>query len=81
MWERSTQKTMRLGYFAVILHALTDGRAYRGGHDSPAGFLMPTTTGRKSGQPCRVHLLYIRDGSAYVVTASIAGNAHHPGWF
>jgi deazaflavin-dependent oxidoreductase (nitroreductase family) len=26
-------------------------------------------------------LLYIRDGSAYVVTASNGGNQRHPGWF
>jgi F420H(2)-dependent quinone reductase len=75
------QQTKRLTYFSVILNALTGGRAYRGGPDSPAGFLTLTTTGRKSGQPRRVHLLYIRDGSAYVVTASNAGKPRHPGWF
>jgi deazaflavin-dependent oxidoreductase (nitroreductase family) len=28
-----------------------------------------------------VHLLYIRDGSAYVATASNGGRQRHPGWF
>jgi deazaflavin-dependent oxidoreductase (nitroreductase family) len=71
----------RMTYFSVMMNALTGGRAYRGGPDSPAGFLTLTTTGRKSGQPRRVHLLFIRDGSAYVVSASNGGKPRHPGWF
>lgn len=74
-------KVQRLTYFSVLLYHLTGGRAYRGSADSPAGFLQLTTTGRKSGQPRSVHLLYIRDGSAYVVTASNAGKQRPPGWF
>ena len=75
------QKVRRMSYFSVILYHLTGERAYRGSADSPAGFLKLTTTGRKSGQPRTVHLLYIRDGSAYVVTASNGGKQHPPGWF
>ncbi len=75
------QKTIRLSYFSVMLYHLTGERAYRGGPDSPAGFLKLTTTGRKSGKQRTVHLLYIRDGSAYVLTASNGGNPRHPGWF
>jgi deazaflavin-dependent oxidoreductase (nitroreductase family) len=60
---------------------LTGGRAYSGSPQSPAGFLKLTTTGRKSGTPRTVHLLYIRDGSAYVVTASNGGRPRHPGWY
>jgi deazaflavin-dependent oxidoreductase (nitroreductase family) len=75
------QPTKRLTYFSVMLYTLTGGHAYRGGPDSPAGFLKLTTTGRKSGQPRSVHLLYIRDGSAYVVTASNAGKPSNPGWY
>ncbi len=75
------QKVHRLSYFSVMLYHLTGGRAYRGSADSPAGFLKLTTTGRKSGKQRTVHLLYIRDGSAYVVTASNGGRQRYPGWF
>ena len=75
------QKGQRLNYVSVMLYHLTGERAYRGSADSAAGFLKLTTTGRKSGQPRTVHLLYIRDGSAYVVTASNGGKQPPPGWF
>jgi deazaflavin-dependent oxidoreductase (nitroreductase family) len=74
------QKVHRLSYFSVMLYHLTGGRAYRGSADSPAGFLKLTTTGRKSGQQRTVHLMYIRDASAYVVTASNGGRQRPPGW-
>ena len=74
------QKPKRLNYFSVLMYHLTGGRAYRGGPDSPAGFLQLTTTGRKSGKQRTVHLLYIRDGSAYVITASNGGRQRNPGW-
>ncbi|HLV97104.1 MAG TPA: nitroreductase/quinone reductase family protein [Ktedonobacterales bacterium] len=75
------QKPQKLSYFSVIMYMLTGYRAYRGSADSPAGFLQLTTTGRKSGKERRVHLIYIRDGSDYVVTASNGGSQRHPGWF
>src|SRR5215472_12159148 len=75
------EKLPRLNYFSVMMYHLTGGRAYSGGPESAAGFLKLTTTGRKSGAPRTVHLLYIRDGSAYVVTASNAGRPRHPGWY
>jgi deazaflavin-dependent oxidoreductase (nitroreductase family) len=75
------QRTKQLTYFSVLMNALTGGRAYRGGPDSPAGFLTLTTTGRKSGQQRSVHLLYIREGAAYVLTASNAGKPRNPGWY
>ncbi|HEY7355264.1 MAG TPA: nitroreductase family deazaflavin-dependent oxidoreductase [Ktedonobacterales bacterium] len=70
----------KLNYFSVTMYMLTGGRAYRGDADSPAGFLRLTTIGRKSGKERRVHLLYIRDGASYVVTASNSGKERHPGW-
>jgi deazaflavin-dependent oxidoreductase (nitroreductase family) len=75
------QQTKRLTYFSVFMNALTGGRAYRGGPESPGGFLTLTCTGRKSGQPRQAHLLYIRDGADYVVTASNSGKPRNPGWF
>src|SRR5215831_10498788 len=74
-------KKMRMSYFTVFAHALTGGRAYAGDENSAAGFLKLTTTGRKSGQPRTVELLYTRDGPRYVVTASNAGKARNPGWY
>jgi deazaflavin-dependent oxidoreductase (nitroreductase family) len=75
------QKPTRLSYFSVLAHLVTGGRAYRGSADSPAGFLKLTTTGRKSGKARTVDLIYLRDGSAYVLTASNGGRPRHPGWF
>jgi F420H(2)-dependent quinone reductase len=76
-----SQKTPRLSYFSVFMYMLTGRRAYRGGPDSQAGFLRLATTGRKSGKQRTVDLIYIRDGSAYVVTASNGGRPSNPGWF
>lgn len=68
-------------YFTVVLHALTGGRAFDGDATSPAGFLKLTATGRKSGQPRTVELIYLRDGDAYVLTVSNGGRPSNPGWF
>jgi deazaflavin-dependent oxidoreductase (nitroreductase family) len=79
--DTMAQNTRKLGYFSVMANVMTGGRAYAGDANSPAGFVKLTTTGRKSGQPRTVRLLYIRDGSAYVLTASNGGKPRHPGWF
>ncbi len=42
--------------------------------------LILTTTGRRSGQPRPVPLLYARDGEAFVVVASNWGQREHPAW-
>jgi deazaflavin-dependent oxidoreductase (nitroreductase family) len=42
--------------------------------------LLLTTTGRKSGLPREVMLVYAPDGPNFVVTASNWGQAHHPAW-
>ena len=75
------QQTKRLTYFSVMMNMLTGGRAYSGGPASPAGFLTLTTTGRKTGRQRTVRLIYLRDGSDYVVTASNGGRPRPPGWF
>lgn len=43
--------------------------------------LLLTTTGRKTGKQRTLPLVYIMDGSAYVITASAGGADKHPGWF
>jgi deazaflavin-dependent oxidoreductase (nitroreductase family) len=47
----------------------------------PAGILELTATGRKSGQPRAVSLVYFKSDAAYVVTASNGGGAKNPGWY
>ncbi|WP_029291251.1 nitroreductase/quinone reductase family protein [Cellulomonas sp. HZM] len=42
--------------------------------------LVLTTTGRRSGEPREAALLYVRDGSAWVVVGSNWGQQHHPAW-
>src|SRR5438552_18349720 len=63
----------------VFLYTSTGGRV--GGTMNGGDVLLLTTTGRKSGKKRTVPLLYIRDGSAYVITASAGGADKHPGWF
>lgn len=70
-----------LNYFTVLLYHLTGERAYRGSADRPVGFLKLITTGRKTGKQRRVHLVYLRDGSAYVVTVSPVGGGATPAGF
>ena len=73
-------KPTKLSYFSVMMYMLTGKRAYRGNETSPAGFLELITIGRKSGKERRVDLIYIRDGSDYVIIASNGGKQRNPGW-
>ncbi|MBT2402559.1 nitroreductase family deazaflavin-dependent oxidoreductase [Streptomyces sp. ISL-87] len=43
--------------------------------------LLLTTRGRRSGLLRRTALAYVRDGEAYVLTASNAGADRHPAWY
>jgi deazaflavin-dependent oxidoreductase (nitroreductase family) len=43
--------------------------------------LLLTTTGRKSGEPLTLPLIYGRAGDAYVVVASKGGAPAHPAWY
>jgi F420H(2)-dependent quinone reductase len=43
--------------------------------------LLLSTTGRRSGKPRTVPLLYVRDGDAFVVVASNGGSDYTPAWW
>jgi deazaflavin-dependent oxidoreductase (nitroreductase family) len=67
--------------FSLILYNLTGGRIQMNSAEDPVGLLVLTTTGRKTGQPRSVSLVYIKSGSSYVVAATNAGRDTHPGWY
>lgn len=43
--------------------------------------LLLTTTGRKSGEPRTVPLLYLQEGDRYYIVASKGGYPTHPAWY
>jgi deazaflavin-dependent oxidoreductase (nitroreductase family) len=43
--------------------------------------LILTTTGRRSGRPHEVPLLYLRAGESMVVIASYGGRPNYPDWY
>ena len=57
-----------------------DGRAEGKG---PSGLptLLLTTTGRKSGEPRTVALVFLQDGERMVIVASLAGYDQNPAWY
>src|SRR5260221_11834524 len=63
----------------VFLFNVSGGRI--GGKMGQVPVLLLTTTGRKTGKQRTLPLVYIMDGSAYVITASAGGADKHPGWF
>ena len=64
---------------AAFLYRVSAGRI--GGTMYGGDVLLLTTTGRKTGKQRTLPLIYIMDGSTYVLTASIGGAPKHPGWF
>lgn len=52
-----------------------------GGRFAGRNVLLLTTTGRKTGVKRTNPLMYIADGDAYLVAASMGGAPRHPGWF
>ena len=75
------QKTAKLSIFLLMVYNLTGGRIQMNSAEDTVGLLALTTTGRKSGQPREVSLVYVKSGSAYVVSGSNAGRDKHPGWY
>jgi len=63
----------------IALYRKTGGKL--GGRYRGSPVLLLTTTGRRSGQPRTMPLLYIDDGDRKVVAASYLGAEHHPAWY
>jgi proline iminopeptidase len=63
----------------------TEGHMYK---VTPPGYpemtvpaLLPTTTGRKSGERFIFPLFYGKTGDSYIIVASKGGAPEHPGWY
>lgn len=63
----------------IVAYRLSGGRA--AGRVGAASLCLLTTTGRRSGQPRTVTLLYLPDGENIVVVASRGGMTRHPAWY
>ena len=51
------------------------------GGKGPTPCLLLTTTGRRSGEPRVIPLIYGRTGDSYVIIASRGGAPSHPSWY
>jgi deazaflavin-dependent oxidoreductase (nitroreductase family) len=70
---------MLFGDEHVRRYEATDGKE---GHDwEGTQTLILTTTGRKSGEPRPMALIYGRHGDDYLVVASKGGSPTHPAWY
>ena len=75
-WGRS----LAAGVFTPLdklVYRITRGRR---GLSPPDSVLLLTTTGRKTGEPRQVPVLYLRDGDRYWVMGSSYGRPRHPAW-
>jgi F420H(2)-dependent quinone reductase len=64
---------------AVWLYRRSGGKI--GGKMQGAPVLLLTTTGRRSGRPWTVPLMYQPDGDRWVIIASNGGSPRHPAWW
>jgi deazaflavin-dependent oxidoreductase (nitroreductase family) len=63
----------------IVAYRLSGGRA--ADRVGTASLCLLTTTGRRTGQPRTVALLYVPDGANFVVVASSGGMSAHPAWY
>ncbi len=68
-----------LSHVHTAAYRLTRGRLGRRLVDND--MLLLTTVGRRTGRSHTVPLLYLEDGSGYVVFASWGGRENHPEWY
>jgi deazaflavin-dependent oxidoreductase (nitroreductase family) len=77
---RSVSLTIKAASFLNrALYRASGGRI--GGTMRGAPILLLTATGRSSGKPRTVPLLYLKDGDELVVVASYGGRPEHPAWY
>lgn len=63
----------------IRVYRETDGEV---GYDwNGVPILLVTTTGRKSGEPRTIPIIFRQVGDVYVIIASNGGSPTHPGWF
>ncbi|MFN8035538.1 MAG: nitroreductase family deazaflavin-dependent oxidoreductase [Acidimicrobiia bacterium] len=77
-------RVLRLQHALLRVHdAINRATGGRANHvpGTAIRFLFLTTTGRRSGEPRRVALLYAPDPDGYVVIATNFGNAWNPAWW
>jgi F420H(2)-dependent quinone reductase len=78
--KRLKPRTIRLiGRVHAWLWRLTRGRLVDGIGAAP--FILLTSKGRKTGRPRTTPVLYLEDGSNFIVVASFGGNDMHPAWY
>jgi deazaflavin-dependent oxidoreductase (nitroreductase family) len=70
---------MLLGEEHIARYRETDGEV--GYLWNGATALLLTVTGRTSGEPRTVPLIFAADGDAYIVIASMGGAPMHPQWY
>jgi F420H(2)-dependent quinone reductase len=63
----------------IAVFRRTNGKSMASMRGMPV--LLLTTVGRKTRQQRTTPLMYIRDGDAYIITASNNGRDSHPAWF
>lgn len=62
-----------------VLYRISGSRFFANLGQMPT--LLLTATGRKSGKPRTVPLLYVENDDGYAVVASFAGAPEHPAWY
>ncbi len=62
-----------------VLYRMTGSRFFANLGQVPT--LLLTATGRKSGKPRTVPLIYVENDDGYAVVASFAGAPEHPAWY
>lgn len=78
--SRKWGRSLAVGIFTPLdklVYRITRGRR---GLSPPGSVLLLTTTGRKTGEPRQVPVLYLRDGDRYWVMGSSYGRPQHPAW-
>ena len=80
MAERSTQRTLP-GWMADHMKRYVESNGADGHIWNGVPTLLLTTTGRKSGEPLMLPLIYGEDKGRYIIVASKGGYPTHPAWY